>query len=102
MASLGMPGSTTEAEGSAEGVSQSPPTFWSRACTAAATRPLRAVTCTVRLVCGLPVRVESRTGTLERGGTWMPSPTSESRAPSLPYSSMSTTAAASSGLVRWR
>ncbi len=100
VASFGMPGTTRSPAGSAAAVSQSPPVLSSRACTAAPSRPLRTPTCTVRSVSFASLSVDSRRESLACGGTVMPSPTVDLRAPSFPYSSMSTTAAESSGLVR--
>lgn len=87
--------------GSTEAVSQSLPVTPSAARTTAPTRPVRVVTWIVTSSAASLVRVEIRTGTLDLAGTVMPSPTSDLSEPSGPYSSMSATAAVSSGLVRW-
>lgn len=97
-----MPGSTSVPVGSSDAVIQSLPAVSSALRTTAPTRPERVVTWAVSWSTASVVRVDSSTATLERAGTVMPSPTSDLRAPSGPYSSMSATAAESSGLVRWR
>lgn len=101
VASAGMPGRIWVLAGSAEAASQSLPTSSSAALTTAPTRPVRVVTWTVTFSAASLVRVEISMGTLDLAGTVMPSPTSDLRAPSAPNSSMSATAAVSSGLVRW-
>lgn len=81
-------------------MSQSLPVLLSAVLTTAPTRPVRVVTWTVTSSAALLVSVEIRTRTPDPAGTVMPSPTSDLSVPSGPYSSMSATAAVSSGLVR--
>src|SRR5438094_515414 len=63
-----MPGSTRSVPGSAAGGSQSTPSLASVAWTAAPTRPVRAMTCTVRSAALSATRVDSSTGSEERAG----------------------------------
>ena len=86
--------------GAAEAVSQSLPALSSMTWTAAPTRPDRTATCTVTSGSCLAVSVDSSTGMLEPPGTVMPSPSVVVTWPFASNSSMSTTAAVSSGLVR--